>query len=391
MATNFKVSGSNFEDTFLRRDLFTEGGLWGWGFGDVYRLGNGSITNRANPTQVGSLGANWKAPATGGGATNAAIKTDGTLWLWGWNIYGQLGTGNNSNQQGAASTPVQTISAGTNWKSVHVGNGYSVRAIKADGTLWTWGRNGNFELGDNTQLPKSSPIQTVAGGTTWKFVGGGFYHAAGIKTDGTLWMWGRNTNGSLGNGTTSQNGSPVQTVAGGNNWKLAYGGVYHTAAIKTDGTLWTWGENTNGELGDNTVVHKSSPVQTVAGGTNWKVVACGRRHNVAIKNDGTLWTWGANGNGQLGDDTRVKKSSPVQTVAGGTNWKLVAAGGYVTAAIKTDGTLWTWGYGYYGGLGNGDTTGTASRSSPIQTSAGGTNWKLVGCGGYTSFAIRSDV
>ena len=198
--------------------------------------------------------------------------------------------------------------------------------------LWTWGYNGIGTLGDNTIAYKSSPVQTVAGGTNWKQVSCGYRHTTAIKTDGTLWLWGRNIYGQLGDNTVGSKSSPVQTVAGGTNWKQVSGGGNHTTAIKTDGTLWLWGRNNYGELGDNTIAHKSSPVQTVAGGTNWKQVSGGYQYTTAIKTDGTLWTWGRNNYGQLGDNTVAHKSSPVQTVAGGTNWKQVAAGyGHTTA------------------------------------------------------------
>ena len=149
------------------------------------------------------------------------------------------------------------------------------------------------------------------------------------------------------------------------------------------GGLWSCGRNNNGQLGDSTITGRSSPVQTIAGGTNWKQVATGYYHTAAIKTDGTLWSWGYNSEGQLGDSTLTQRSSPVQTIAGGTNWKQVATGYYHTAAIKTDGTLWSWGYNLYGGLG--DSTST-NKSSPVQTIAGGTNWKQVsgGGGGHTT-------
>ena len=256
----------------------------------------------------------------------------------------------------------------------------------SDAGLWLWGRNAYGILGDNTVVNRSSPVQTIAGGTNWKLVAGGWYHTAAIKTDGTLWTWGRNGNGILGDNTVVNRSSPVQTIAGGTNWKLVAGGSYHTAAIKTDGTLWTWGYNGYGALGDNTTANKSSPVQTVAGGTIWKSVAGGQFHTAAIKTDGTLWTWGHNYYGQLGDNTVVNRSSPVQTIAGGTNWKSVAGGQFHTAAIKTDGTLWLWGHKYYGQLGVNSIT---PNSSPVQTIAAGTNWKLVAGGAYHTAAITS--
>jgi len=160
--------------------------------------------------------------------------------------------------------------------------------------------------------------------------------ARDIFSEGGLWTWGYNFYGGLGDNTVTNKSSPVQTITGGTNWKQVAGGTLHTAAIKTDGTLWTWGDNEYGELGDNTVTNKSSPVQTITGGTNWKQVAGGSFHTAAIKTDGTLWTWGYNGNGGLGDSTVTNKSSPVQTIAGGTNWKQVAGGTLHTAAIKDD-------------------------------------------------------
>ena len=259
-------------------------------------------------------------------------------------------------------------------------------AIKTDGTLWTWGLNLYVQLGDNTSTDRSSPVTTAGGGTNWKQVAGGQNFTAAIKTDGTLWTWGTNTNGQLGDGTSVTKSSPVTTAGGGTNWKQLACGVFYTAAIKTDGTLWTWGQNGNGQLGDNTSSVRSSPVTTVAGGTNWKQVAAGAQgHTAAIKTDGTLWTWGQNSNGTLGDNTTVRKSSPVTTAGGGTNWKQVACAFQNTAAIKTDGTLWTWGNNGYGQIG--DNT-TSNRSSPVTTVTGGTNWKQVACGTSYLSAIK---
>jgi alpha-tubulin suppressor-like RCC1 family protein len=160
------------------------------------------------------------------------------------------------------------------------------RDIFSEGGLWNWGRNNYGQLGDSTTASKSSPIQTIAGGTNWKQVTCGYMHTAAIKTDGTLWTWGYNYYGRLGDSTISHRSSPIQTIAGGTNWKQVSGGYFHTAAIKTDGTLWNWGDNYYGQLGDSDrATPKSSPVQTIAGGTNWKQVACGYQHTAAIQDD----------------------------------------------------------------------------------------------------------
>ena len=261
-----------------------------------------------------------------------------TLLSWGYR--GSLGI-NQPVFAGAWPTPVTTFAGGANWKQVASGRNFTA-AIKTDGTLWTWGEGFAGNLGDNTGTSRETPVTTFAGGTNWKQVACGFRHTAAIKTDGTLWTWGVNNTGQLGDNTTTQRNTPVTTFAGGANWKqvstaLSPSGAY-TAAIKTDGTLWTWGRNNNGQLGDNTTTNRSIPVTTFTGGTNWKQVACGTRHTAAIKTDGTLWTWGHNNNGQIGDNTSGNnKTTPVTTFAGGTNWKQVAGGDTHTSAV-TSGT-----------------------------------------------------
>jgi alpha-tubulin suppressor-like RCC1 family protein len=372
--------GVELENAFLTEmelvDRYVGNQLWAWGNNSLGPLGDGTRTNRSSPVQTIAGGTDWKMVSCGENFTYA-IKTDGTLWTWGSNGSGQLGTGNITHR----SSPVQTISGGTNWKDVGGGWIYAA-AIKTDGTLWSWGSNAFGQLGDTTRTNRSSPVQTIAGGTDWKFLSVGQYHTVSVKTDGTLWSWGNNLGGRLGDGTVIHRSSPIQTIAGGNNWKLVSGGNRSTCAIKSDGTLWTWGFNDDGQLGDGTVIHRSSPIQTIAGGNNWKLVSGATRGHAAIKTDGTLWIWGHNGNGQLGDGTVIHRSSPVQTISGGTNWKSLSDGytsSRLNAAIKTDGTLWVWGRGTLGGLG--DNT-ILYRSSPVQTIAGGTNWKMVSCGEY---------
>jgi alpha-tubulin suppressor-like RCC1 family protein len=363
--------------------------LWTWGFNTSGQLGDNTITNRSTPVTTFAGGTNWKQ-VSGGREHTAAIKTDGTLWTWGFNSSGQLGDNTTTNR----STPVTTFAGGTNWKQVSCA-GDNTAAIKTDGTLWTWGYNFSGQLGNNVAFGSSilTPITTFAGGTNWKQVSCGNFATgptvnttAAIKTDGTLWVWGYNNNGQVGNNrSTFSVNTPVTTFAGGTNWKQVSCGR-HTAAIKTDGTLWTWGHNGYVQLGNNTSVNRSTPVTTFAGGTNWKQVACGNAHTVAIKTDGTLWIWGRNTNGQLGNNTTTDRSTPVTTFAGGTNWKQVSGGNGHTAAIKTDGTLWTWGVNTNGQLGDNTTTQIIT---PVTTFAGGTNWKQVS-GGYTYVsAIRT--
>jgi alpha-tubulin suppressor-like RCC1 family protein len=381
---NFNSPEGDLTDIFISDvEIFEQhigNQLWNWGNNSYGQLGDNTASQRQSPVQTVSATFNWKQVSSGIASHTAAIKTDGTLWLWGKNNVGQLGNNGYANR----SSPVQTVSATTDWKQVSAGHNYTA-CVKTDGTLWTWGLNSYGQLGNNDTGNYSSPVQITGGGTTWKQVDGGHGNTAAIKTDGTLWTWGRNNYGQLGNDSTTNRSSPGQTISAGTNWKQVSAGGYFTAAIKTDGTLWLWGQNSYGRLGDNSRTHRSSPVQTVSGGTNWKQVSCGAQHTACIKTDGTLWTWGRSNFGQLGDNTETDRSSPVQTVAAGTNWKQVSGGTQHTACIKTDGTLWAWGKNYSDGR-LGDNT-TVHKSSPVQTRAGGTNWKQVSAGYLHTAAV----
>ena len=374
---NFRQDGLDysFDDIFVPADLFREGNLWTWGFGNYGRLGNAVVTDTSTPVTTFAGGTNWKQ-ISGGTFLTTAIKTDGTLWVWCSAGDGRLG---NAVTTGNISTPVTTFAGGNNWKEVSSGNQHT-SAIKTDGTLWIWGAGSSGRLGNAVTTGNiSTPVTTFAGGTNWKQVSSGSgSHTAAIKTDGTLWTWGYNTNGQLGTNDSTNRSTPVTTFSGGNNWKQISAGGAHTAAIKTDGTLWIWGAGTYGRLGNAATSDVSTPVTTFAGGTDWKQVASAGSYTAAIKTDGTLWTWGLGSSGRLGTNDTINRSTPVTTFAGGTNWKQISAGGNQTAAIKTDGTLWTWGFGFYGQLGNASITFT--NPTPVTTFAGGTNWKQVSSG-----------
>jgi alpha-tubulin suppressor-like RCC1 family protein len=380
---NFTQDGYiySFDDVFVPADLFRDGNLWIWGNGADVRLGNNSTINISTPITTFAGGTNWKQ-VSGANFHTTAIKTDGTLWVWGRNNVGQLGNATITN----TSTPVTTFAGGNNWKQVSC-KGSHTAAIKTDGTLWAWGFGSTGQLGNATITNTTTPVTTFAGGTNWKQVNCATTYTAAIKTDGTLWTWGRGSYGTLGNATITDTSTPVTTFAGGTNWKQVSCGIFHTSAIKTDGTLWIWGLGSSGQLGNATITDTSTPVTTFAGGNNWKQVECGNNHTLAIKTDGTLWAWGRGNEGQLGNATVINRSTPVTTFAGGTNWKQVSGGSQHTAAIKTDGTLWIWGIGSSGQLGN---NSTINMSTPVTTFAGGTNWKQVDCGDTHTIVVTYD-
>jgi len=357
--------------------------LWVWGPNLNGELGVNDAISRSSPSQTIANGTNWRQINTIGGGS-AGIKTDGTLWLWGFGSNGELG----NNSVIDRSSPVQTISGGTNWCQISR-SFFHTTAIKTDGSLWVWGYGGFGVLGNQSLLSRSSPVQTISGGTNWKKISSASGSIVAIKTDGTLWTWGAGTAGQLGNNNTINRSSPVQTISGGTNWKQVSSGYASNAAIKTDGTLWLWGSNSginSGILGNENIINRSSPVQTVSGGTNWKEISLSYSAG-AIKTDGSLWMWGYNGRGQLGGNDVIRRSSPVQTVSNGTNWKQISTGRLHSAAIKTDGSLWMWGCNLYGILS--DNT-SIPRSSPVQTISSGTGWRQVRAGNFATVAIRDE-
>jgi alpha-tubulin suppressor-like RCC1 family protein len=303
-----------------------------------------------------------------------------SLFSWGRNDEGQLG----QNDVIRRSSPVQVGALG-DWSQVSGGNEFSA-AIKTNGTLWTWGNGNQGALGQNDVIARSSPVQ-VGALTDWSQVSAGqVAFCAAIKTNGTLWSWGQNTSGRLGLNDTANRSSPVQ-VGALTDWSQVSGGSTFCAAIKTNGTLWSWGYNNAGQLGQNNVINRSSPVQ-VGALTDWAQVSTGGGVGAScavIKTNGTLWSWGYNGQGQLGQNDVVRRSSPVQ-VGALTDWSQVSSGNGFCAAIKTNGTLWAWGSNNNGQLGQGD---VISRSSPVQVGAL-TDWSQVSISNATCAAIKTN-
>ena len=348
--------------------------LFGWGDNTYGYLAQNNRTQYSSPVQI--PGTTWRSLTSSSYNAQGGTKTDNTLWMWGRNNYGQLGQ--NSTVQ--YSSPVQV--SGTTWSSVVSSNYYSNSSIKTDGTLWTWGRNQYGKLGHNQTHDSSisSPVQVP--GTTWSKVTIGYMSTAAIKTDGTLWVMGRNNQGVLGQNDKTDRSSPVQIT--GTTWNQISRSPYSSFAIKTDGTLWSWGRNVAGELGLNQAGGfsdgRSSPVQIP--GTTWSEVSSGSdRANYAVKTDGTLWSWGYGLMGSLAQNNTTSYSSPVQIP--GTTWSSVAGGSNGAYATKTDGTLWAWGNKNAGMLGQ---NSVAYYSSPVQIP--GTNWSTMS-GGTSNVLVLS--
>ncbi|MHC4597960.1 MAG: RCC1 domain-containing protein [Planctomycetota bacterium] len=332
--------------------LKSDGKLWMWGNNRNGQLGDGTTTDRYRPGLVPGL--TNVAAAEGGGEFTLALKNDGTVWGWGENAYGQLGDGTTTQRI----TPVQMPGL-TGVTAIAAGARFTM-ALKSDGTVWTCGENLFGQLGDGTQVNRSIPGQ-VPGLTGVTAIAAGGYMAVVLKSDGTVWMWGNNFFGQLGDGTTTNQTLPVK-VLGLSNVIAVSAGACHAQAVKIDGSGWAWGWNAYGQLGDGTTTDRHTPVQ-IAGLLGIVSLDGGSYHSVGKKNDGTAWAWGWNHYGQLGDGTTTDQHTPNQVPGLSGLTAVVSGSSAKSCALRNDATMWTWGENAAGQLGDGTTT---HRYSPIQ-------------------------
>jgi alpha-tubulin suppressor-like RCC1 family protein len=344
------VSGENIDGNVLT-----------WGHDVNGQLGDGAIIDKLNPVQVELSDDTLFTGITaisGGECDSVSLKDDGTVWTWGCNIYGMLGDGTTIDRL----NPVQVkLSDGTPLTRIISisGGGFNSIALKNDGTVWIWGYNGYDSLGDGitTDRYKSNPVRVnLSDGSPLSnivAISGGYIFTIALKDDGTVWAWGDNNgHGQLGDGTKERKPNPVQVILPDGTplagiTAISVGDEY-SIALKNDGTVWTWGCNIYGQLGNGDpyipLSHdsdKSNPVQVVlADGTplvGITSISGGGNHAITLKDDGTIWTWGLNSNGQLGNTTVWTSSTPVQVVKSDnvplSNIVAIAGGGMHTIAI----------------------------------------------------------
>ena len=318
-----------------------DGSLWTWGRNQYGQLGIGNTTDQNAPVRVGA-DTNWVAVA-GGNAHSVALKSDGSLWVAGYNGYGQLGI------PGEAHHTFQRVGTDNDWVAIAAGNDFTL-AIKADRSLWAWGRNRFGQLGVGNMPDQNVP--TRVSGEGWVQVAAGADHTVAIRADGSLWTWGYDSYGQLGNGDGNDPVRQPQRVGTANDWLVASAGVSGGAvvALKTDGTLWGWGRNISGELGLGPVEGPTTP-QQLSPANDWLDVSTGGGFTIALRLGGELWSTGANGRGQLGLEDRDNHNQFVQAL--GTGWLFVSTGESHTLAIGPGGELFAWGNNQFGELGLG--------------------------------------
>ncbi len=323
-----------------------------------------------------------------GAASDHSISlcSDNTVRTWGLNSWGELGNGTTPSTN-ANPIPVQ-VSLISGIKKIATGGGHSL-ALKNDGTVWAWGLNSSGELGDMTNINRTSPVQ-VSNLSNVVFIACGYAHSLAIKNDGTVWAWGANTYGQLGNGGTSNSITPVQVtgltgvveVAGGNDFSIA---------VKSDGTVWGWGNDLDGQLATHCFGCGSTSPIPISGLANIVSVACGYHHSLALKNDGTVWAWGLNNSGSLGNGSISRSDSVIQPHdVGNTGFlggiKAIGCGDRFSLAVKNDGSLLAWGDNSFGALGN---ASAGDSWFPVQVLNINSVTSVEG-GTYQSLATKSD-
>jgi len=352
-------------------------------------------------------------PHLDGGKTHTiALKEDGTVWTWGDNETGELGNGTFY----SSDTPVQVV--GPNGEGfltdiiAIAGGGAHTIALKEDGTVWAWGNNYSGALGNGNNENSNTPVQVVGPNgegflTNIIAITAGYTYTVALKKDGTVWTWGSNYDGQLGNGTFDSSNTPVQVIGPDGEDFLTdiiaiAAGDSHTLALKDDGTVWAWGDNFLGQLGNGTSVPSNTPVQVVGPDgigtlTNIIAIGAGGCHSIALKDDGTVWAWGDNFLGQLGNGTSVPSNTPVQVVGPDgigtlTNIIAIAAGGSHTLALRNDGTVWAWGRNYDGQLGNENNENSNTPVQVVGPNGEGflTNIIAIAAGGFHSIALKDD-
>lgn len=360
-----KVIGGETQ-SFAIDDLGT---LWAWGTNDYGGLGDGTVTARPEPVEVtGTVGFEITdvAPAW---THTLALDSTGGVWAWGDNTYGQLGDGTTV----ASLDPVQISGFGGQPITQIAAGRFRSAAIAADGTIWTWGRNQFGELGNGTTISSSTPVQVpVAPGRLALDIQVGLTHTAVVADDGTVWVWGANGEGQFGNGTTVSSTTPVQVTGliGRTIVGLSTGAAAHTLALDSTGTVWAWGANGVGQLGDGTTTDRWSPVSLPSiSGIGVTDLSASPSHSLALTSAGRVWAWGTNLAGQLGDGTTISRSTPAQIAAlvGRTVTQLSAGFGASSVARDSSGLLWGWGAGTDGQFANGVLADapTPSRALPL--------------------------
>ena len=325
---------------------------WGWGYNGQGQLGDNTTVSKLTPVKVCCN--KTFCQISGGYQYSLAIDKDGKAWGWGYNVYGQLG----DNTIVYKSMPIAVFGNKT-FCQIVAGWRYSL-AIDNNGKAWGWGYNSQGQLGDNSTTSRLTPVSVYGNKTFCKISAGtNSYHSLAIDKNGKAWGWGYNGQGQLGDNTILSKRTPVSVYGSKTFCQIITGSQYHSLALDKNGKVWSWGYNVYGQLGDNTAVSKRTPISVYGNKTFCQI--SGRRYtSLAIDKNGKAWGWGYNTHGQLGDNSTTSKLTPVSVYGNKTFCKISA--GFHVMAIDNNDKAWSWGLNNYGQLG--DNT-IVSKKTPV--------------------------
>lgn len=337
--------------------LTNAGSVQCWGYNIFSQLGNNSPVERRTPVTVASLSPDVVAIAARN-YHSCVLSAVGGVHCWGDNTYGQLGDGSVKQRL----LPVAVTGLNTNVTAVAVGE-YHTCAIKSGGSLYCWGRNNDGQLGVNSQTDHYEPT-LITGLPSMESIAPGNYHTCALTYAGVVYCWGQNAQGQLGDGTNTQRLTPIAVSGIGSDVVAITAGDYHTCALANTGTLFCWGDNDSGQLGDNSTIEGVTPAAVNGLPANLQAISAGSGHTCALTSTGDVYCWGDNGRGQLGDGTTTDRLMPV-TVSGLPSGvvAIAAAGDYQTCALTDIGGVWCWGHNEFGELGDGTTA--SRRETPV--------------------------
>jgi Regulator of chromosome condensation (RCC1) repeat len=372
------------------------GTVWEWGYNSDGELGNRTNANSNIPVQVGLTGLPSGVTITtiaGGGTHSLALASNSTVWAWGNNYYGELGNGSYNGSNIPVQVSLPSLPSGVTITKIACGENHSL-ALASNGTVWAWGWNAYGQIGNRSYNGSNVPVQvslpSLPSGVTMTSISCGELHSLALASNGTVWAWGWNAYGQLGNGFDNYGSNiPVQvSIPSGFIITKIAGWGYHSLALASNGTVWAWGQSTT--------TFSNIPVQVgLTGLPNGVIITnieCGELHNLALASNGTVWAWGLNYDGELGNGTNTDSNIPVQvSLPSGVTISNIAGGGWHSLALASNNTVWAWGSNGDGELGNGSYNGS---NIPVQVSLpslpSGVTITKITCGRIFSLALASN-